>query len=92
MIRTAGLPLTQADVAQCPRRESMTSRDVAEAHRGAVAVGDDEGRYSSAFEELIVGGDMLSALAVRRTSPLGRLALAAAERGAHVFEADAVAC
>jgi hypothetical protein len=63
--------------------------DVGQLHRRAVAVGDDQRRVIRGHTRLVVGVDLIAAVAVvdgaLRTVGVGR-----GERRAHVFEADAV--
>src|SRR6185437_4585180 len=62
--------------------------DVAEPHRGAVAIGDDESAIGIGAEELVVGADRVgSPLALQAALGIGRVALG--DGDADVLEAEA---
>jgi hypothetical protein len=64
--------------------------DVAQQHRRAVAIGDDQIAIRRGLVDLVVGGD-LEALVALIDMALGAVGVGRADRGAHVLQADAVA-
>ena len=84
----AGLAVDEAGVAQVLDRVGDFG-DVGEPDRGAVAIGDDEIAILRGLGRLIVGVDLVVRIVVLDRA-LRAVGVGGGERGANVFEADAI--
>ena len=91
MIRTAGLPLASPALRRSST-ESCTSATSEAAPAAPLLVADDQRAVLLGLEELIVGVEISQALVAFASCALRPVGVGRCEHGAHVFEADAVAC